>query len=476
MSDIALGAGKALDVPGGKALAERRDTAPARLPDGRLPDGRPGPELLLDAPRPRTSGTLMVGTLSLLLFVGGFGAWSFMAPLSEAAIAPGVIKSEGNRRTVQHLEGGIVREILVKDGDVVKAGQVLMRLDDIAADSTLEALRLQRWSLLAQVSRLESELGRARDVTFPADLMAATDPRAQEAVLGQRALFAIRQTSLQSQLNVLANRVDQQQAALTSADAQRVSQERQLVLIRREETDVRTLVAQGLERMPRLLGLQRNVASLEGNMADLSAQAVKANAAIAEARSQMRQIEDQRMQESSTELRDARGKLNDVEERIRAARDVATRREITAPEDGTILHSRFFNLGAVIRAGEPVMELVPTRDRLIAEVQLAPTDIDVVYPGLLTEVRLPAFKQRLVPYLHGHVTNVASDITQDERRGNSYYTVRVQIDEAQLKALEGVELRPGMPVEAQIQVGERSFFRYMMQPLIDSFHRAFKEQ
>jgi HlyD family secretion protein len=434
------------------------------------------PDLLMDAPRPRTAGTMAFGLAATLLFVGSFAAWSFMAPLSEAAIAPGQIRSEGSRRTIQHLEGGIVREILARDGDRVKAGQVLMRLDEVQSDASLETLRSQRWALLAQDARLAAEQRGGNAIEFPPDLLASTDPRAMESVTGQRLLFAARQTSLTSQVQVLEARVNQHEASVSSALGQIASQRRQLALIRREEEDVQTLVRQGLERMPRLLALQRNVASLEGNMEDLRGQVDRANASIAEARNQMQQVRDQRMAEISTEHRDVRGKLNDAEEKLRAARDVATRRDIVAPEDGTILGSKFFNLGAVVRAGEPVMELVPAADRLVAEVQLSPSDIDVVYPGLQSEVRLPAFKQRLVPYLHGHVTFVASDVTLDERRGSSHYRVQILIDQDQLSRLEHVELRPGMPVEAQIQTGSRSFFRYMAQPVLDSFHRAFREQ
>ncbi|MDJ0387146.1 HlyD family type I secretion periplasmic adaptor subunit [Roseomonas sp. E05] len=434
------------------------------------------PEPLLDSPRPRTRGIMLFGLLATAVFVGGFSAWSFMAPLAEAAIAPGQIRSEGNRRIIQHLEGGIVREILARDGDKVKAGQVLMRLDDLQSDVGLETLRVQRWALLAQDARLAAEAAGAPEISFPPALRDSNDPRALEAMTGQRTLFAARQMSLNSQLQVLEARIAQHAATTSSAEGQIASQRRQLALINREAQDVETLVKQGLERMPRLLGLQRNMASLEGNMVDLQGQVERARASVAEARNQMRQTRDQRMAEINTEARDVRAKLNEAEEKLRAARDTQTRREIVAPEDGTIIASRFFNEGAVVRPGETVMELVPTADRLVAEVQLSPNDIDVVYPGLESEIRLPAFKQRLVPYLHGHVTYVASDVTQDERTRASYYRVQVAVDEDQMRRLENVELRAGMPVEAQIQIGSRSFFRYMMQPVIDSFHRAFHEQ
>ncbi len=453
-------------MAGGGALDKQRGAS--------LPPLSP-PETMLDTPRPRTSRALALGMLSIGVFFGGFTAWSLMAPLAEAAIAPGQIRSEGQRRVIQHLEGGIVREILARDGDKVSAGQVLMRLDEVQSDVGLGTVRAQRWALLAQDARLAAEARGASDIGFPAELLNSDDPRALEAMTGQRTLFAARQTSLVSQIQVLEARIAQHEASAASAQGQIASQKRQLDLIEREARDVEVLVRQGLERMPRLLGLQRNMASLEGNMVDLRGQVERAQASVAEARNQIRQTRDQRLTEISTEAREVRGRLNEAEEKLRSARDMVTRREIVAPEDGTILGSKFFNVGAVVRPGEPVMEIVPANDRLVAEVQLAANDIDVVYPGLQSEIRLPAFKQRLVPYVHGHVTYVASDVTMDERTRQSYYRVQIMVDQEQLSRLENVQLVPGMPVEAQIQIGERSFFHYMMQPVIDSFHRAFRE-
>lgn len=429
----------------------------------------------LDTRTLRTRGPMALSFLSIVAFVGAFGAWSFLAPLSEAAVAPGVIKAEGSRRTIAHLEGGIVRELVAHDGMAVKAGQVLLRLDDTQAASGRDNLRAQQWELTAQDARIQAELA-GTPITFPPSLLASNDQRARDAVAGQRALFMLKQASLASSVQVLEARITQFTASGSAAEAQIGSQRRQLELLRREEGDVRGLVSQGLERMPRLLALQRQLASTEGNMADLSAQAERARAQVAEAQHQIRQTRDQRMQEVSVEARDVRAKLADVEERLRAADDVSDRREILAPEDGTVINSRFFNPGAVVRPGEAVMELVPARDRLVAEVRLSPSDIDVVHTGLTAEVRLPAFKQRLVPYLHGEVTLVAGDVTSEERTMQEYYRVQITIDPDQLARLDNVVLRAGMPVEAQIQVGERSFVRYMIQPLLDSFHRAFREQ
>jgi len=454
--------------PATQEVAERRE----RLPpiELRLP---PVPEV---AARPRTRGTILFGFVAIALFFGAFVAWSILAPLSEAAIAPGMIKVEGTRRTVQHLEGGIVREILVRDGDRVQPGQVLVRLDDIRAGADLETLRSQRWSLMAQDARLAAELAGAADITFPEVLAASGEPRAADATAGQRAVFEARRASLVSQVSVQEARIGQQEAVIAAATGQLRAQQQQLQLIRDEEEITRGLVRQGLQRLPTLLALQRSAAALEGQGEELRGQVERATQAIAEARGSIASILDQRRQEAAAEQRDIRTRLAEVEERLRAAQDVAVRRDIIAPEEGTVLNLRLFTIGAVVRPGDPVLDLVPSQDRLIAEVNVQPFDIDVVHVGLQAEVRLPAFRQRLIPFLHGHVTFVAQDVTIDERTRQSHYRVNITIDADQLARAEGVQLVPGMPVEAMIQIGERSFLRYITQPIRDSFTRAFREQ
>ncbi|MBX9698284.1 MAG: HlyD family type I secretion periplasmic adaptor subunit, partial [Acetobacteraceae bacterium] len=425
---------------------------------------------------PRTRGPVLFGSIIFLVFIVGFGAWSALAPLAEAAIAPGVIKVEGTRRTIQHLEGGIVREILVRDGTRVKAGDVLVRLDDIQADATMEATRAQRTTLLAQDARLTAEREMAERIAFPDVLTANPDQRAQDAMTLHRTLFEARRTSLNSQVEVLRARIDQQRAVISSNEGQLIAARRQLELIRQEEQVTRGLMTQGLARLPQVLALQRGIAQVEGTIQAELGEIDRARHAITEAEKQIRQVIDQRMQEISTEQNEVRAKLADAEEKMRAAQDVRARREIVAPEDGTVINLKIFTIGGVIRPGEALMELVPVQDRLVAEVNVQPHDIDVVYPDLQAEVRLPAFKQRLVPYLHGHVTWVAADVTTNEQTRQQYYRAYILIDREQLERLPNVFLTPGMPVEAHIQIGQRSFFRYMTQPIRDSFHRAFREQ
>ncbi len=465
-----------VETPTALAAAAPRALAPLPKHDfgGNLPPFPPHP--LLDAVAPKTRGPLVFGLVIFIVFVVGFGIWAGWAPLAEASVAPGTVKVEGTRRTIQHLEGGIVREILARDGGKVRAGDVIMRLDPSQSDSVVETQRAQRWALLAQDARLEAEINRASNITFHPDLLASTDPRALEAITGQRTLFEARLANLNSQVQVLQARVDQQTAFISGARGQLSATKQQLVFARQEEQMRRALVTQGLGRLPELLALQRATASLEGTIDDLNGQISRANAAIDEARKQMQTTLDQRQADAGTDRRDVRAKLSDAEEKLRAAVDVAQRREIIAPENGTLVNQKVFTVGAVLKPGDPVFDLVPEQDRLVAEVNVQPMDIDVVYPGLRAEIRLPAFKQRLVPYLHGHVTWVAADVTVNEQARQQYYRAYVLIDPDQLAHLPNIFLVPGMPVEAHIQIGERTFWRYITQPLRDSFTRAFREQ
>lgn len=444
--------------------------------DGGPPAASGGLALAALPPLPGTARPLAIGMVAILVFTGTFTLWSSLAPLAEAAIAAGEIRAEGQRRTIQHLEGGIVQEILARDGDRVRAGQVLLRLDDVQAGAQTESLRSQRFALLAQEARLATEAAGLPAIAFPAELLTANDARAEEAMAGQRALFAARTAAFVGQMAALSARRDQQLATLAAIGGQADSQIRQLDLIRQEAESVRGLVAQGLERMPRLLGLQRQLAALEGSGAELEGQAARSRAVVTELDSERARIEQTRQAEIATERREVATRLSDVTERLRAASDVSLRREVLAPEDGTILHSRVFNRGAVLRPGEPAMDLVPAADRLLVEVQLPTTDIDRVHTGMIAEIRLPAYRQRSAPYIEGEVVEVAADATHDERRGVAFYRVRIAIPEEQVARLPGGPLRPGMPAEALIRTGERSLARYMIEPLLDSFHRAFRER
>ncbi|HEV7456239.1 MAG TPA: HlyD family type I secretion periplasmic adaptor subunit [Roseococcus sp.] len=430
---------------------------------------------LMEAPHPPTRGVILAGMVILLGGFGGFLAWATLAPLAEATVAPGVITVEGTRRTVQHLEGGVVRAILVRDGDRVREGQVVLRLDDVQAGATREALRAQQASLLAHAARLVAEAAGHGALSFPATLQHMDHPRAREAMAGQVALFTARRAALDGQLAIIAAREAQGRASLESAQGQLRAAERQRDLIVQEEAMRRGLVTQGLSRLPELLAVQRGRAAVEGSIDELQGQIARARAAIEEAERQAQSLLSQRQQEVNTEAREVATRLAEVEERLMAADDVALRRDILAPADGTVVNSRVFTLGGVVRPGEPLLDIVPSADRLVAEVNINPTDIDAVRAGLPAQMRLPAFRQNMVPHLSGEVIFVAADVTTDPQTRTSHYRARIALDEAALARMPGVSLSPGMPVEAHVLTGARSFWRYMTQPLRESLRRAFTE-
>jgi HlyD family type I secretion membrane fusion protein len=440
------------------------------------PDAARNPNLvLLDAPRPGTRGVILCGMFVMLGCFGGFMAWATIAPLAEATVAPGIIAVEGTRRTLQHLEGGVVRAILVRDGDRVREGQVVVRLDDVQAGASREALRAQQASLTAHAARLAAEATGTGALNFPAALQHWDSARAREAMAGQIALFSARRAALDSQLAVIATREGQARASIEAAQGQLRAAERQRDLIVQEEAMRRGLVSQGLSRLPELLAVQRARAAIEGSTEELQGQIARARSAIEEAQGQARSLLDQRRQEVGTEAQEVASRIAEVEERLLAADDVATRRDILAPEAGTVVNLRVFTLGGVLRPGDPVMDLVPASDRLVAEVNIPPTDIDAVRTGLMAEVRLPAFRQNLVPYLSGEVIFVAADVTTDPQTRMSHYRARIALDAEALARMPGVFLAPGMPVEAHVMIGTRSFWRYMTQPLRESMRRAFTE-
>jgi HlyD family secretion protein len=437
----------------------------------------PQPDLAPLSRSPSTRGAVWFGLLAIVLFVGGFAAWSFLAPLSAAAIAPGVIKVEGNRRTVQHLEGGIVREILVREGDRVQAGQVLARMDDIAAASAAASLRDQRWQLVAQEARILAELARAPELRFPADLVAAAaaEPRATDTVAAQQTLFASRRAATENQRQVLQARLQQLDAQVSSTEGQLRSQQRQLELQRDLVRMSQELMRVGLEPRQRMVDRQRTLESIVGNVTDLTGQIERVNKQREETAAQLRLVDDQLNNELGEQLREVRTRLVDVEERLRPAADAAQRRDVVAPTAGTVLNLRIFTAGGVVRPGDAILDLVPADDRLVAEVQVQPNDIRSVQLGMLAEVRLPAFKARVLPFLHGHVVQVASDTLIDERTRTPYYRALIAVDPDQLAKYPDVELVPGMLVETMIVTGERSLWNYITQPLMDSFARAFRE-
>lgn len=439
---------------------------------------RAAPTIDADLPiEPDWRPTAWAGLMIALAFVLGFGVWAAFAPLTSAAIAPGQVKAEGDRRTVQHLEGGIIREFLVREGDTVRVGQPLVRLDDTQAGASADMLSSQLDSFRAMDARLTAEAAEVPRVVYPPDIVARrAEARIAEMLAAQDAIFANRAAALTSQINVLSQRIEQSQAEIRSYQAQANANDRQLTLIRDELVGVESLVARGYERRPRLLLLQRQAAELEGTRNQQRELTTRAQRAIAEAEAQIASLRSDRQREIATEQNDTQARIAEMQERLRAASDVRRRLEVGAPIAGIVSNLRFFTIGAVVRPGEPILDVVPLNEALVVEGQVSPSDIENVSAGLRAEVRFIGLRRRVVPVLLGEVVYVAADVSFNERTQSSYYKATIRIPPDQLRLLGETVLQPGMPTEVYIIAAERTMLGYLFQPIRDSFNRAFRER
>jgi HlyD family secretion protein len=427
--------------------------------------------------RPAIRGQVAVGFVIIAALVGTFGYWSWAAPLSSAAISSGQVMAAGNRRIVQHLEGGIVREFLVQDGAAVESGQVLLRLDDAQSGAQAALLRTQWDAMRALDARLSAELAEAPAITFPSDLVAGRDdPRLAETIASQERLFISRRRAQEGQLSIFRQRIAQLNAEIKGLDGVVTGFQSQATLLSREAKDVEGLVEQGYVPRPRLLALQRELARVTGERERTAGQIARSRQTIGETELQMTQLRNSFRNEVTTEQRDTRQRMAETDERMRAAADVQQRREVTAPVAGIVTNLRFHTVGGVVRPGDALLDIVPRNEALVIEARVATTDIDIVTVGQQADVRLTAFRQRVVPLLRGRVTYVAADITAGERQDiPPYYRATVEIDPGQLALVPGVTLTPGMPAEVMIHAGERTLAEYLIDPIRDSFRRAFRE-
>jgi HlyD family secretion protein len=438
----------------------------------------PAPPPVPASPLARARELVLAGSALIGIFVIGFGTWSAMAPLESAAVAMGTVVSESSRKTVQHLEGGIIRTILVHDGDTVRAGQTLVLLDDTKARTTRDALQGQLWDARAREARLVAERDGADAIAFPPDLTLADAPPALAAALGgQQKIFETQRSLQDSKIAAIRERINQVHEEIAGHEAEVAALRKRTVLLREEIAGARELVAKGLERKPRLLQLERDDAEMEGKIGDTTAQIAKAKQSIAEAEVDILSLRNDRQKEVADELRETQKKRHELEEQLRAAADVLARTEVKAPESGVVTDLRVHTPGGVVAAGEALLDLVPDADRLVVEAEVRPEDIDRVHEGLPAQVRLLPYKQRRTPPLEATVIYVSADRLVDKRTNQPYYAAKLRVDEAALAALgSDVKMVPGMPSEAMIKTGATTVAIYALSPVLDSFHRAFREK
>ena len=424
-----------------------------------------------------TRRSVLVGTTIILIFFGIFGAWAVFAPLDSAAIASGKLAVENNRKVVQHLEGGIVKEILVRDGEAVKTGQPLIRLVSIQPRAQLQLIRGQRNALLARAARLRAERDGNVGLSFPEELTAqGDDSRVQETMLGQLNIFAARRDAIEGKRQILRQRVAQFREEIAGIEAQIWSADEQLVLIEDELTGLQTLFAKGLTPKSRILELQRRKAEIQGERGQNLSAIARAKQNITEAEIRIFELRTEQVSEVVSELREVEIELLAVQERLGSAEDVQRRTDVVSPADGVIVDMQITNVGAVIQPGERLLDVVPGNEKLVIDARVAPTDIDVVYPGLPAQVRLVAFNQRITPTVEGAVTSVSADSLIDEATGESYFTARIEISNPDDPTLDGLVLLPGMPAEVLIRTGERTLLQYLLSPVQQSFTRSLTEQ
>ncbi|WPL15593.1 Type I secretion system membrane fusion protein PrsE [Thiorhodovibrio winogradskyi] len=418
----------------------------------------------------------IAGLLVLLLGFGGFAVWASVAPIDGAAVAPGQLAVESTRKTVQHFEGGIVEEILVREGDYVEKGQVLVRLDATEASAQLEIARSQFLGLLARAARLIAERDGETGIRFPAELLTEQeDPRIQEAISGEERVFAARRKALQGEKDVLQQRIVQLEEQIRGLEAQAATKVKRIELYQEEIDGLKALFKKGLGDKSRLREWERMVAELEGERAEHISSIAATRVRISETELQIVQLDRQQSTEVNAELREVETKLADLSERQRALRNTLKRTEIVAPVSGNVVAVNLHTIGGVVRSGEPLLDIVPMDENLIVEAQVNPVDIDRVYPGLNADLRMSAFNARTTPSIPGKVVTVSADSLTDERTGNSYYLARVRVTPEGMEKLEGKTLQPGMPVQVMIITGERTFLEYLLQPITDIFATAFKE-
>lgn len=420
------------------------------------------------------TSTRVIGFTILFLVFGVFGSWAALAPLDSAALAPGLVTVKNYRKTVQHFEGGIVKEILVRDGQEVKAQDLLLVLDDTQARAELEILRGQRFAAVAAESRLKAERDELAEVKYPA-VMQEDDQRAKEAILSESQQFTARKLAKDGEINVLQQRIGQLESQLSGLDAL-ISSKRELVKSYQEEiSDNKALLSEGFVDKQRLRDAQRRKAQLLGEVSEHQSSMSGINVQIGETKLQILQLKKDLRAEVVGQLSEVQAKVFDVEERISAVSDRVARSKIYAPVSGMVLGMSVHTIGGVVSSGSPILDIVPESGDLIIEAELSPTDIDRVTTGMLADVRFSSFKSATTPVVEGKVVTISADRLVNEQTGMPYYLTRVELTAESQERLGELTLLPGMPAEVLINTGARTLLEYLVQPATDAFARSMIE-
>ena len=434
---------------------------------------------LLDHPDTREAirRYTIAGAAVVIFLTGGVGVWAGTMHIAGALIAPGTIVVDSNVKKVQHPTGGVVGEVRVHDGDHVKAGDLLVRLDDTVARASLAIVTKGLTEFEARRARLAAERDRADTIKFPDGLLQReTDPDVAQVLAAERKLFDLRRAARAGQKAQLRERIEQLGKEINGFTSQQISKEKEVTLIQHELEGVHELFQKNLVPMTRVTALERDATRLDGERGQLVASIAQAKGKVAELNLQIIQVDEDASSEVAKEMREVEGKIGEFVERKIAAADQLKRTDIRAPQAGTVFQSTVHTVGGVIPPGDPMMIIVPDAENLAVEARVNPQDIDKVQITQPAVLRFSAFDTRTTPEIFGKVTRVSADTTLDQRTGQSYYTIRIALERDQMERLGNVRLVPGMPVDAFVQTGERTVIAYLMKPLSDQIVKAFREK
>ena len=424
----------------------------------------------------RTRRFVILGMLALAGLFGGLGFWSATSQIAGAIITTGMIEVESNRQVVQHPSGGVVGEILVEDGDMVGAGDVLIRFDDVQTRSEIDIIEGQLFELIGRQSRLKAERDGAIEISFDPELTeAAADPRFADIMPSQTRLFAARRLSLNEELAQMDERIIQITNQIDGTQAQLVAQEEQITLLGAELDDQQSLLSRGLVQAGAVSALQRAVAELTGKAGALQATIAQNRGRIAETEIEILRLKSQAREDAITALNDLQFSEIELRQRRLSLRETLARLVVRAPRSGVVLGLQVHTERSVVQAAAPILYIVPQDSPLVIRVQIPTIHIDQVQIGQEASLRFPAFNQRSTPEIIGHVVKIAPDIFLNEQTGQSYYAAELRPAEGELEKLKGLQLLPGMPVESFIKTDDRTPLEYLLKPLSDYFNRAFRE-
>ena len=421
---------------------------------------------------------LLGGVAVSCVLTMGIGGWAATTEIAGAVVASGALVVESNVKKVQHPTGGVVGEVRVHDGDRVKAGDILVRLDETQTRANLAIVTKALDELAARRARDEAERDATAEIVFPEELLARlAEPDVAHAVEGERRFFETRRSARDGQVAQLRERISQLKEQIQGLDDQVVAKAREIALIGQELKGVRILWEKNLIQLTRLTALERDGARLDGERGALISNIAQTRGKIAETELQILQIDQDLRSEVSKDLAEIRSKAAEYVERKVAAEDQLRRIDIRAPQDGVVHQLTAHTVGGVISAqGEPIMLIVPEADALSAEVKIAPQDIDQVRVGQTAMLRFSAFSQRTTPELEGEVSRISADVSQDQKSGASFYTLRIKVPESEIERLKGLRLVPGMPVETFIRSGDRTVLSYLTKPLMDQINKTWREK